>query len=161
QTLAQTSDTAPAAAIPLQEVRKQIDALERRAADEGTEAGAQTAARMALARFLLQNDFAPEALGALRQAAINQGDMAELDPDFRLMRGEANAMLGRIPAALNDLNASALRHNPAAALWRGYADSEKQDWDEARRELEAGAGAMEQLSPAWRARFQLALAEAA
>ncbi len=147
--------------LTLAQVRARIESLTRRAASEGTMEGAPVTARMELARFLLQNELAPEALGALRIVAVNQGELVELDPEFRLMRGAANVMMGRSDAALADLNASTLNDNPSAALWRGYAASQKADWQTARRELERGIGAMEEHPPAWRARFQLALAQAA
>jgi len=145
----------------LAQVRDRIAELTRRAADEGVREGAPVAARMELARFLLQNELAPEALGALRIVAINQGEMVELDPEFRLMRAAANLMIGRAGPAGPDLAASALATNPSAALWRGYAASLRKDWGEARRELERGASGLEEHPPGWRARFQLALAEAA
>ncbi len=147
--------------LSLAQVRARIESLTRRAAAEGTMEGAPVTARMELARFLLQNELAPEALGALRLAAVNQGELVELDPEYRLMRGAANVMMGRNDAALADLNASALNDNLSAALWRGYAAAQKADWQTARRELERGAGAMEGHPPGWRARFQLALAQAA
>ncbi len=143
------------------EIHRRIDDLTRRAADEGVREGAPVTARMALARYLLQNELAPEALGALRMVAVNQGELVELDPDFRMLRGAANVMMRRIPEALNDLNSSSLRSDPSAALWRGYAAALQRDWAEARRELERGAGALEQHPPGWRARFQVALANAA
>lgn len=156
------AEAAPAAAaLSLQQVRLHIEDLSRRAAAEGTQPGATVDARMALARFLLQNDLAPEALGALRIVAVNQGELAELDPEFRLMRGAANVMLGRVNDAQSDLTSAALNDNLSAALWRGYAAYIKQDWQTARRELERGAGAMEGLPPGWRSRFQLALASSA
>lgn len=147
--------------LSLVQIRTRLDDLLRRAASEGVMTGAPTDARMALARFYLQNDFAAEALGALRLAAVNQGDLVEIDPEYRLMRGEANVMMGRYADSDADLSASALMQNPAAALWRGYAAAQRQDWPTARQQLEAGAGAMEELPPAWRARFQLALGTAA
>lgn len=159
-----TRGEAPAAATPgmtLAQVRERIDQLTRRAAQEGVQEGAPIEARMELARFLLQNELAAEALGALRIVAINQGDIVETDPEYRLMRGAANVMMGRANAGLADLNAPALMNNPSAALWRGYAASLRQEWADARRELERGAPAMEEHPPAWRARFQLALANAA
>lgn len=142
-------------------VRSRIDELSRRAAAEGVAAGAPVQARMELARYLLQNDFAPEALGALRIVAINQGELVEIDPEFRLLRGAASIMMGRVQDALPDLNASTLANNPSAALWRGYAASLRGEWSDARRELERGAGALEEHPPGWRARFRLALASAA
>jgi len=147
--------------MSLVQVRERLDELTRSAADEDVREGAPVAARMELARFLLQNEFAAEALGALEIVAINQGELVEIDPEYRLMRGAANVMMGRVAAAMPDLTASALASNPAAALWRGYAAYLQQDWGEARRELERGAGALEEYPPAWRARFQLALARAA
>lgn len=151
----------PAPAESLEHVRERIDELTRRAAEEGVREGAPVEARMALARYLLANDFAAEALGALRMVAINQGELAEIDPEFRLMRGAANAMMGRIAAAQPDLTASALANNPAAALWRGYAHYQQHEWSAARRELERGVAGLEQQTDGWRARFQLALAAAA
>lgn len=159
-----TRGEAPASPTPgmtLAQVRERIDQLTRRAAEEGVQEGAPIEARMELARFLLQNELAAEALGALRIVAINQGDIVETDPEYRLMRGAANVMMGRANAGLADLNAPALMNNPSAALWRGYAASLRQEWADARRELERGAPAMEEHPPAWRARFQLALANAA
>lgn len=145
----------------LAEVRQRLDALMRAAAHEGVEEGAPIEARMALAHYLLQRELAPEALGALRIAAINQGELVEIDPQFRLLRGAANVMMGREAEAFADLTASPLQDSPAAALWRGYAHAQRQEWSEARQLLERGAGAMEEYSSAWRARFQLALAQAA
>ena len=153
--------THAAGAANLVEVRNRIDELMRRAADEGVGEGAPVEARMELARYLLENEFAAEALGALRIVAINQGELVEIDPEYRLLRGAANVMLGRVSAAQADLTASALLNNPSAALWRGYAAAQQQNWADARRELERGAGGMEEHPPAWRARFQMALAEAA
>lgn len=150
-----------AAGQSLAQVRDQIDELTRRAAMEGTEPGAPTSARMALARYLLEHEFAAEALGALRIAAINQTEMAETDAEFRLLRGAANVMMGRHGAAAQDLGASVLQNDLSAALWRGYDAAERQEWSDARRELERGAGALEEHQPIWRARFQLALARAA
>ncbi|MDX2276246.1 MAG: hypothetical protein NW206_12415 [Hyphomonadaceae bacterium] len=147
--------------LDLAQVRERIDDLTRRAAAEGTLVGAPVEARMALARFLLLHDYAPEALGALRIVAINQGELAELDPEFRLLRGGANAMMNRQAEAMADLQSSALQNDPSAALWRGYAAAARNDWPEARRELESGAGALEQFSPRWRSQFRLVLAQAA
>lgn len=156
-------DRAPAAppAQDLASVRKRLDELTLQAANEGVAEGAEIEARMQLARFLLQHDLAAEALGALRIVEINQGDETELDAEFRLMRGAANVMMGRRTAALQDLSASALARNPSAALWRGYAAAENAEWAQARRELEVGAGGLEDFPPSWRARFHLALATAA
>lgn len=150
-----------AGGLTLAQVRERMDELMRRAAEEGVGEGAPVAARMELARFLLQHEFAAEALGALRIVAINQGELVELDPEYRLMRAAANIMMGRGAAAQADLGASALANSASAALWRGYAAFERKEWADARREIERGVGALEEYPPSWRARFQLALANAA
>ncbi len=150
-----------AAEVNLVQVRERIDELTRQAAMEGSEPGAPVTGRIELARLLLEHEFAVEALGALRMAALNQPELPETDAEYRLMRGAANIMMGRVSAALADLNASVLQDNPSAALWRGYAAAEQQEWSDARRELERGIGALEEHQPIWRARFQLALAHAA
>ncbi|MGD9816001.1 MAG: hypothetical protein AB7Q23_09195 [Hyphomonadaceae bacterium] len=154
-------ESAAPAAENLVEVRERIDYLTRLAANEGVREGAPVEARLELARYLLMHEFAAEALGALQIAAINQNELADVDPEYRLMRAAAHVMMGRVQAAMPDLTASSLASNPAAALWRGYALAQQRNWSEARRDLERGAGAMEGYPPAWRARFQLALAEAA
>jgi hypothetical protein len=161
EVLAGSGETSAHAGETLVQVRARIDELTRAAAQEGVAEGAPVQARMALARYLLEHEFAAEALGALRIVAINQGELVEIDPEFRLMRAAANVMLGRVAAAQPDLGASTLANNASAALWRGYASAMHQEWADARRELERGAGALEEHPPAWRARFQLALAEAA
>jgi tetratricopeptide (TPR) repeat protein len=158
------NDDAPAPAaggLTLVQVRERIDDLTRRAALEGTDEGAPVTARLELARFLLQHEFAHEAIAVLRMAAINQGEMVEIDPEYRLMRAAAYVMMGRPNDAMADLNASALRDDPSAALLRGYAAAQRQEWMDARRELDRGQGALEGLPPGWRARIQLALARAA
>ncbi|MDX2234625.1 MAG: hypothetical protein NW200_09010 [Hyphomonadaceae bacterium] len=134
--------------------------LERRAAAEGTAEGARSEARLALARFLIAHELSAEALGALRVAAINQPQL-DMDPRFRLMRAAANVMMGRMKAAQPDLEASVLADDPAAALWRGYAAVERRDWAVVRREIERGRPALGQQPPAWRAKFEVALAHAA
>lgn len=158
--LIETDAEGGATALSNRQIRDRIDALTLRAAAEGVEEGAPADARLALARFLLDNEFAAEALGALRLAAVNQPQI-DLDPDYRLMRAAANVMLHRPRDAAADLASSALQDNPSAALWRGYAAAELQNWADARRELARGAGALESHPPNWRARFSLALAEAA
>ena len=158
---APVTDTRAQSAQTLAQVRAQIDELTRAAAMEGTDANAPVTARMNLARYLLQNEFAHEAMAALRIAAINQEELVEIDPDYRLIRAAANVMMGRPHEAMSDLSASALRDNPSAALLRGYAAAQRQEWAEARRELDRGQGALEGLPPSWRARMQLALARAA
>lgn len=147
-------------AAPSANVRVRLDELTRAAAAEGVEIGAPVEARLELARFLVRNELAAEALGALRIAAINQPDI-EIDPEFRLLRAAANIMMGRSADARADLSASSLADDPAAALWRGYAAFLEENWEEARAQLEQGRVALESFQPEWRARLELARAEAA
>lgn len=147
------------AAIAKQDVLARKAELERRAAAEGFEPGARSEARMALARLLLAHELSAEALGALKLAALNQPQL-DVDPAYRLMRAAANTMMGRHRDARSDLEASVLSDDPAAALWRGYAATENRDWETGRKELERGRRAMAQQPPAWRAKFELALARA-
>jgi hypothetical protein len=139
---------------------KTMDELQRAAAREGVGEGASANARLALARYLLSLDLAPEALGALRIAAINQPLLTN-DPEFRLMRAAANLMMGRVADSRADLLANGLADDPSAALWRGYAGALQENWALARRELEAGRDALYSQTGPWRVRFKLALAEAA
>lgn len=137
----------------------EIARLQVRAAREGTQPGARTDARLALAKYLLAHELAAEALGALRVAEIGQPQMA-IDPEFRLLRAAANVMMGRAKDANADLSASGLSRDPSAALWRGYAAALQRNWPEARRNLEAGREALPSQIQTWRARFQMARAEA-
>jgi tetratricopeptide (TPR) repeat protein len=137
-----------------------LDGLERTAAQEGVGEGARADARMALAKFLLANELASEALGALRVAAVNQ-PLLDSDPRFKLMRAAASLMLGRVRDAQVDLSAGVLADDPSAALWRGYAAALSENWAEARRSFQDGQGALLTQPQNWRARFNLALAESA
>src|SRR5690606_29199501 len=69
QTLAGAAAPQASSGESLVQVRRRIEELTRRAAAEGVGAGASVQARMALARYLLEHEFAAEALGALRVAA--------------------------------------------------------------------------------------------
>lgn len=144
--------------VPLVDVLDRKDDLERRAAAEGFGEGARVEARLALARFLVAQELSAEALGALRVAQINQPQL-DVDPGFRLLRAAANIMLGREREAKNDLEASALADDPAAALWRGYSAWTRRDFATARKELERGRPALAGQPSRWQSRFQLALGD--
>lgn len=133
--------------------------LERRAALEGSNRGASVLSRMELAQFLVTHELAAEALGALKVATINQPQLS-FDPSFRLLRGIANAMMGRTKEAEDDLAVSGLVNDPVAALWRGYVAAQSGAWEAAQRNLERGRDALSQLSRPMRARFLATLAEA-
>jgi hypothetical protein len=137
-----------------------LDALSRAAAKEGFEEKSKTDARMELARYLLSQELGAEALGVLRAASRNRAELATR-PEFRLMRAAASAMMGRYPDAQKDLSIGPLADDPGAALWRGFVEAQAENWSEARRNLEAGRDALANQPSAWRARFHLALGEAA
>jgi hypothetical protein len=141
-------------------LRARRDELERRAAMEGVQEGARVQARLALAEFFIAHDLAPEALGALRLAAVNQPQL-ELDPAFRLMRATANAMMGRAREAKADLDMPALEADLEAALWRGYLAANMHQYPEAARNLAVGKGGLLGQPLVWQGRFSLAAGEAA
>ncbi len=95
--------------------------------------------------------------------AVNQGELVELDPEYRLLRGAANVMMRPQPAAQDDLNsASCAADQPSAALWRGYAArSERRIGPKRGASWSAAPARWSNIRPAWRARFQVALANAA
>jgi tetratricopeptide (TPR) repeat protein len=134
--------------------------LERRAALEGMGRGASARARLELARFLIAHELAAEALGALQVASLNQPQLA-YDPSFRLMRGIASAMMGRMKAAEADLSASGLAEDPLAALWRGEAALGNGAWEAAQRNFERGRDLLATLGRSMRSRFLTSLARAA
>lgn len=161
--LSVTQDGSPSTAPKAEDLiamRARRDELEHRAAMEGVESGARVQARLALAEFFLAEDLAPEALGALRLASVNQPQL-ELDPAFRLMRATANAMMGRAREAKADLDMPALVSDTTAALWRGYLLASAHQYPEAARELAEGKGALLGQPPVWQGRFRLAAGEAA
>lgn len=147
-------------AVPVDLVLDRKAELERRAAEEGTQRGAATRARLDLARFLIAHELSAEALGALEIAAINQPQLS-YDPSFRLMRAVASMMMGRAKDAETDLAVSGLASDPVAALWRGVAAHENGAFEAAQRNLERGRDALQGLPRSWRTRFLLTLAEAA
>ena len=141
------------------------DALQRAAAAEvtgGQVAGQapETKARMALARFLIGSQLSYEAIGVLDMTG--KADQSLLgDPEFRALRGAAKAMAGRYKEAQADLSTPAIADDPASSLWRGYVAQKLGENADARTAFAAGASALFQFDPLWRARFARADAEAA
>jgi tetratricopeptide (TPR) repeat protein len=137
------------------------DALQTAAADETNQGkDAPTAARMALARFLIGSDLSYEALGVLNMVA-RQRDTMLGDAELRGLRGAAKVMAGRYKEAQIDFSAPILSDDPASALWRGYIDAKLGQWTDARKAFDAGASALFQFPAKWRSRFSTANAEAA
>ncbi len=132
------------------------DAKLRRVAAEQTDP--QT--HIDMARFLVANHLAPEALGML-QLAQRLDPMLVQDAQFRALRGTANLLMHRIKDARADFAAQTLNRDPSAALWRGYLAAQMEDWGVARREFDAGREAFYLFVPKWQARFRNAYARSA
>lgn len=140
------------------------DALVAAAAAEGAKAQpgqpAPTEARMALARFLVGNELAFEAIGVLDAAARSQ-ETLKGQPEWRGLRGIANVIAGRLKDAEVDFASPVLADDPASANWRGYIADQLGQYAEARQKFDAGVQAAAQFPTAWRVRFSRANAEAA
>ena len=117
------------------------------------------AARMGFARFLVGSELSFEAIGALNLIAKDHPELMA-NAEFRGLRGAAKVMAGRYSEAQTDFASPTLSDDPAAALWRGYADAKLGQWTEARQEFQNGARALPLFSALWRARFARAEADA-
>lgn len=137
------------------------NALVTAAAEEGLDGqDTKVAARMALARFLVGNELAFEAIGVLNDAA-RQNPALLGDAEFRGLRGISRVMARRYKEASADFSSPALSNDPAAALWRAYLAAQTAQWPETRKEFAAGAAALNQFPAVWRQRFARADAKAA
>ena len=121
---------------------------------------APTAARYALARFLIGNELSYEAIGVLNDAARANGQISE-DAEFRALRGIAKIMARRYKEAQVDLGVPILSDDPSVALWRAYAAAQLAQWNDVRTQFAAGAEAFAEFSPKWKARFARSDAQAA
>ena len=116
--------------------------------------------RISLARFLLANNLAPEALGMLYMATHDEPQLAS-NSHIRALRGVASYMMHRLDDAEEYLSDSSLANDPATDMWRGMIAVEQERWEEARRRLERGSDASYFYPPVWQARFEAARARAA
>jgi tetratricopeptide (TPR) repeat protein len=119
-----------------------------------------TAARMALARFLVGSELSFEAIGVLNEAARDQPKLLD-DAEFRGLRGVARVMARRYKEADADFSSPALVEDPASALWRAYVAGQLAQWGEARAQFARGAQAYALFPAVWKARFARADAQAA
>ena len=129
------------------------DRLRRAAMEDGPDG------HVSLARFLLANNLAPEALGMLTLAVSEEPELGA-DRHIRAMRGVASYMLHRLDDAEAYLSNAGLVADPATDMWRGLIAVEQERWEDARRRLGAGADAAFFYPPVWQARYQAALARA-
>lgn len=121
---------------------------------------APVAARLALARFLVGSELSFEAIGVLNDAARASPTLLD-NAEFRGLRGIARVMARRYKEAEADFSSPVLSDDPSSALWRSYISAQLAEWPEARTQFAAGAEAFNMFSPAWKARFARADAEAA
>ncbi len=142
------------------------ESLLQGASDEGAAAkGAAgvtppTDARFGFARFLVGSELAFEAIGVLDLMG-KTNPLVMSTPEFRGLRGAARVMAGRYKDAQADFSSPTLSSDPSSALWRGYAAARLGDNTGARQAFAAGRVVLDQFTPAWRARFLEADAEAA
>jgi hypothetical protein len=117
-----------------------------------------TRARVQLARYLLANELAPEALGEI---GLIQSDDARLESDkaLQVMKGAAQHMMGRHGDARLTLSTASLSADPHAALWRGMAAAKLGEFGDARRDLLASEGVLRRYPLVWQTRARLARAE--
>ena len=125
-----------------------------------TDKAAPTAARMALARFLVGSELSFEAIGVLNDAARASPRLLD-NAEFRGLRGVARVMARRYKEAEADFSSPVLVEDPSASLWRGYIASNQAQWAEARTAFTKGSDAFALFSPTWRVRFVRADAQAA
>jgi tetratricopeptide (TPR) repeat protein len=116
-------------------------------------------ARMGFARFLVGSELSYEGIGLLNLLAKDHQELLA-NAEFRGLRGAARVMAGRYREAQADFSSPVLVDDPAAALWRGYADAQLGQWTEARQEFANGGKAMPLFNAKWRARFARAEADA-
>jgi len=137
------------------------DALMGPVADEEDKGvSGPTAAHIALARFLVGEGLAFEAIGILNDAFRTHPDLGG-NPEFRALRGMARAMAGRDKEAETDLSAPALDNSQAAALWRGYVLARTSQWADAKKAFTLGAPALSRFPALWKQRFARAAAQTA
>jgi tetratricopeptide (TPR) repeat protein len=135
------------------------DALLQPVADEdGKGLEGPTAAHIALARYLVGQGLAQEAIGVLNDALRTHPALGG-EAEFRALRGMARVMARRYKEAETDLAAPQLDDNPAASLWRAYVFAKQSQWPDAKKAYTAGAAALSQFPAVWRARFARAAAE--
>ncbi|MBN9319301.1 MAG: endoglucanase, partial [Caulobacterales bacterium] len=130
------------------------------AVESGEGEGDTVTARMALARFLIGEGLAYEAIGVLNAAAKARENL-QGDGEFRALRGIARTMAGRVKEAETDFSTAILADDPSTALWRGYISAQAGQWADARQKFAQGRSALAMNTPVWHARFARADAEAA
>jgi hypothetical protein len=115
-------------------------------------------ARLRLARYLLAQELAPEAMGEVQLIQSADQKYAN-DPALEAMKGVAQFMMGRYTDARSTLSGGPLAADPHASFWRGMAEAKLGDWGDARRDLLASQPVLRRYPDAWQTRARLARAE--
>lgn len=85
---------------------------------------------LALAKMNIANDRGPEAIGFLSFAAQELPPIAD-SPEFRALRGAAEALSGKYELAWRDLNDPVLAGYDELSYWRAYTLAWLEDWQQA------------------------------
>jgi hypothetical protein len=136
-----------------------VSAKERRIAMEKNPV-VKNSLRLDLARFMLVNRFASEALGVLGQIK-NSSPTVSNSHEFKAMRTVANVMLARPQDVMKSLDNQDISDNRDAMLWRGIMETQKQRWPEAIKYLGDGIAAISSYQPEFQDMFRMALIRAA
>jgi hypothetical protein len=140
------------------------DFLERLRSLEAAVAAApeddRTRRRLELARHLIANHYASEALGVLNLTAKDDPKAAS-EANFKLFEGAAEVLAGRAKIGMRTLGEDALIDSPDAALWRTLGAVQLSDWQTARENSMRGAVVAGTYPLHLQAAFGLAAARAA
>jgi hypothetical protein len=113
-----------------------------------------------LAEFLIANGLPHEALGVLRNLAIDEPEQAR-EARYAGLSGVASALASRPQDALDHLEHNELGRDPYALVWQAYALRALGQFSEARRQFVAGDAAFFNMPEDWAARLKLANVDAA
>jgi tetratricopeptide (TPR) repeat protein len=128
------------------------------AAEEEQGVEGPSSGHMALARYLIGEGLAFEAIGVLNDAMRTHPTLGG-EAEFRALRGMARAMAGRYKEAETDLSVPQLADDPATNMWRGYVLAKTSQWVDAKKAFSQGVGALPQFPALWKQRFARAAAQ--
>ncbi len=126
----------------------------------GAEKAKRNGLRLELARLYMSHQLAPEALGIIRQIVLSDPGAAS-DPALNILRGAANALMGRLDEARKDLYVHALANDKHASLWRGILELRNKNWKEALSQFKDSLHVLHNYPFDIQARFRLLAAKAA
>ncbi|KQP96666.1 hypothetical protein [Methylobacterium sp. Leaf117] len=116
--------------------------------------------RMVLARTMLANRLAIEALGVLKTAFADDPVLAG-QRDIPMLTVVADALLGRTGDMRTHLAAEILRNDPEARAWQGYLESLEGRWSAANTSFRATASVLDRYPDDLQALLRTAATEAA